>query len=324
MHLADERLIGALDQGTTGTRFMVFDHAARARAGAYREHRQFFPRPGWVEHDADEIWQNTRSVIAEALRSADIAPDRISAIGVTNQRETVVVWDSSTGEPVHNAIVWQDRRTADHVRALQREGKSEDIRARTGLTPDPYFSATKLAWLLREVPGLRARAERGELLAGTVDTWLIWKLTGAHVTDATNASRTMLFNLHAMDWDADLLALFGVPREVLPEVRPSSSVYGEFDLGALLGGPSTGVPVAGDLGDQQAALFGQACFAPGDSKNTYGTGSFLLRNTGPTPVESRHGLLTTVAYHLPQQAPCYALEGSVFIAGAAVQWLRQR
>jgi glycerol kinase len=320
--MSDEPLIGAIDQGTTGTRFMAFGTDGTPRARAYREHRQIFPRPGWVEHNAEEIWQSTCAVVAEALSAGGIAPERIAAVGVSNQRETTVVWDASTGRCVHNAIVWQDRRTAPRIREIEREGRGADIRERTGLKPDPYFSATKLEWLLQNVAGLRERAERGEALAGTVDTWLIWKLTGAHVTDPTNASRTMLFNLRTMDWDEELLALFGVPRAMLPEVRPSSALYGECDLGRVAGGASARVPVAGDLGDQQAALFGQACFAPGDTKNTYGTGSFLLRNTGETPVESRHGLLTTVAYHLPGAPPRYALEGSVFITGAAVQWLR--
>jgi glycerol kinase len=314
--MADDVYVGAIDQGTTGTRFMVFNRAGVPVGHAYREHSQIYPRPGWVEHDAREIWRNALAVVSEALSNVGIKPARLAAIGVTNQRETAVVWDRRTGEPVCNAIVWQDRRTADRCRELERNGVADLLVRKTGLPPDPYFSATKLEWLLQNVPGLREQAQSGNVLAGTVDAWLIWKMTGRHVTDATNASRTMLFNLHEMRWDDELLELFGVPRALLPEVRPSSEVYGTF---ALDGMP---VPVAGDLGDQQAALFGQACFSSGDTKNTYGTGAFLLRNTGERPVTSRNGLLTTVAYHLPGRPACYALEGSVFIAGAAVQWLR--
>jgi len=314
--MTEEQFIGALDQGTTGTRFIVFDRAGRPLGSAYREHCQVYPRPGWVEHDAAEIWRNAGAVVGEALGSVGVGAGRLAAIGVTNQRETVVVWDRRTGEPVCNAIVWQDRRTAGRCRELEAAGMGGMLRRKTGLPPDPYFSATKLEWLLANVPGLRERAERGEVLAGNIDAYLIHRMTGRHVTDATNASRTLLFDLHEMRWDEELLELFGVPAAMLPEVRPSSEVYGEFAL------DGTGVPVAGDLGDQQAALFGQAGFAPGDTKNTYGTGAFLLRNTGEQPVESGNGLLTTVAYHLPGRPPCYALEGSVFIAGAAVQWLR--
>jgi glycerol kinase len=312
--MAAESYVGAIDQGTTGTRFIVFDRAGLSVGQAYREHRQVFPRPGWVEHDAAEIWRNAQAVIAEALAKVGVKADRLAAIGVTNQRETVVVWDRRSGEPVCNAIVWQDRRTAARCRELN--DMAEAIRRKTGLKPDPYFSATKLEWLLANVPGLRERARRGEVLTGNVDAYLIFRMTGRHVTDATNASRTMLFDLRAMRWDAGLFDLFGVPAAMLPEVRPSSEVYGNFPIGGV------DVPVAGDLGDQQAALFGQAGFSPGDTKNTYGTGAFLLRNTGETPFESRSGLLTTVAYHLPGRPPCYALEGSVFIAGAVVQWLR--
>jgi glycerol kinase len=314
--MADDQYVGAIDQGTTGTRFMLFGRDARPVARAYREHAQLFPRAGWVEHDAAEIWRNTQAVIDEALGAAGIEPTRVAAIGITNQRETTVVWDPATGEPLCNAIVWQDRRTASRVREVEAQGRAEAIRAKTGLPLDPYFSATKLEWLLGNVLGLRDRAEKGEALFGTIDTWLIWKLTGAHVTDPTNASRTMLFDLHQMQWDDELLDLFGVPRPMLPEVRTSSEVYGECDLAGAR------VPVAGDLGDQQAALFGQAGFETGATKNTYGTGSFLLRNTGLQPIESTNGLITTVAYQLPDHGVCYALEGSVFITGAAVQWLR--
>jgi glycerol kinase len=315
--------IGAIDQGTTGTRFMAFDRQGVPVARAYREHRQIYPQAGWVEHDPEEVWRNALAVTSEALAQAGIRPESIAAIGVTNQRETSLVWDAVTGKPLHNAIVWQDRRTAARCSELQQSGWAEGIRAKTGLPCDPYFSATKLEWLLQNVPGLRARAEAGRALFGTVDTWLIWKMTGAHVTDASNASRTMLFNLHTLDWDNELLALFGVPQAMLPSVRPSAEIYGSFGLGMALCKPSRHeVPVAGDLGDQQAALFGQAGFGVGDTKNTYGTGSFLLRNTGSTPVESQHGVLTTIAYWLPGSPVCYALEGSVFITGAAIQWLR--
>ncbi len=314
--MSETAFIGALDQGTTGTRFMVFRPDGLPVARAYREHRQIFPRPGWVEHDAEEIWENARAVTAEALAEAGIGPAQLAAVGVTNQRETVVVWDRQTGRPLHGALVWQDRRTADRCRELQREGRAERIRELTGLALDPYFSATKLEWLLRNAPQVREAARDGRALAGTIDTYLIHRMTGRHVTDPTNACRTMLFNLRATDWDEELLGLFGVPRGMLAEVRPSAEVYGEFVLDGAT------VAVAGDLGDQQAALFGQAGFHAGETKNTYGTGSFLLRNTGAQVVASRHGLLTTVAYQLPGRPPCYALEGSVFITGAAIQWLR--
>jgi glycerol kinase len=314
--MADAQYIGALDQGTTGTRFMIFDRMGVPVARAYREHEQIYPAPGEVEHDAREIWRNALAVISTALSESGMEASQLAATGVTNQRETVVVWDRRTGEPVANAIVWQDRRTAERCREMAEQGLAGALRRKTGLPPDPYFSATKLEWMLKAMPDLRQRAERGEVLAGTIDSWLIWKMTGQHVTDATNASRTMLFDLGTMGWDDELLDLFSVPRAMLPEVKTSAEVYGHFDLGG------TRVPVAGDLGDQQAALFGQAGFYPGDTKNTYGTGSFLLRNTGGERVASTNGLLTTVAYDLPGHEACYALEGSVFIAGAAVQWLR--
>jgi len=321
--MADDLYIGAIDQGTTGTRFMAFNRQGAAVARAYREHPQIYPQAGWVEHDPEEIWCNTQAVISEAISQAELRPGQIAALGVTNQRETSVVWDPVTGKPFHNAIVWQDRRTAARCTRLQEKGWANRIRAKTGLPLDPYFSATKLEWLIENVPDLRARAETGKALFGTVDTWLIWKMTGVHVTDASNASRTMLFNLHSLDWDDELLDLFGIPRAMLPAVRSSAETYGSFDLGNPCGKPSGHeVPVAGDLGDQQAALFGQAGFSVGDTKNTYGTGSFLLQNTGRTAVASRHGLLTTVGYWLPARPVCYALEGSVFITGAAVQWLR--
>jgi glycerol kinase len=320
--------IGAIDQGTTGTRFMVFNREGKPIAAAYKEHRQIYPEAGWVEHDADEIWLNTLEVMAQACASAGIGPERLAAIGVTNQRETAVLWEAHTGRPVYNAIVWQDRRTADRCRALVHEGASGDIRAKTGLPVDPYFSATKLEWLLDRDPELRARAQAAELHFGTVDSWLLWKLTGAHVTDVTNASRTLLFNLHTLSWDPELLNLFRIPRALLPRVKCSAERYGYFEpsrhqaLREVWGDNAPAIPVSGALGDQQAALFGQAAYAPGEMKVTVGTGSFLLRHTGGEPVESRHGLLTTVAYALPDQPACYALEGSVFITGAAVQWLR--
>jgi glycerol kinase len=319
--------VGAIDQGTTGTRFMAFDRRGRVAANAYERHEQQYPQPGWVEHDPTEIWETTRAVIDRGLAEADIDPAQLAAIGVTNQRETTVLWDRETGEPVHNAIVWQDRRTTDRIEELQAAGKGEWIRERTGLEPDAYFSATKLEWLLergdpvgtdRGGRDLRTRAQAGELCFGTIDAWLIYNLTGEHVTDVTNASRTMLFDIHEMAWDDDLLAEFDVPRAVLPEVRSSAAVYGHTDPETV----GARVPVAGALGDQQAALFGQACFDPGDAKNTYGTGSFYLLNTGERAVDSEHGLLTTVAFQLPGQPPQYALEGSIFVTGAAIEWLQ--
>ncbi|WP_159904002.1 glycerol kinase GlpK [Salinirussus salinus] len=327
----DGTYVGAIDQGTTGTRFMVFDRRGQVVANAYERHEQYYPEPGWVEHDPVEIWENTTATIREALAAADLVPDQLAAIGVTNQRETTLLWDGATGEPVHRAIVWQDRRTTDRVEELEAAGRTEWIRATTGLEPDPYFSATKLEWLLENADPIklertrpadvRDRAQAGEVLFGTVDSWLVWKLTGAHVTDVTNASRTMLFDIHAGEWDDDLLAEFSVPRACLPEVRPSSDgdYYGHTDPEGFLGAE---VPVAGALGDQQAALFGQTCFEPGDAKNTYGTGSFVLLNTGSEAVESDHGLLTTVAFQRSGEPMQYALEGSVFVTGAAIEWLQ--
>ena len=326
----DGTYVGAVDQGTTGTRFMIFDREGQVVANAYERHEQHYPEPGWVEHDPVEIWENTRATARDALASADLTPDQLAAVGVTNQRETTLLWDATTGEPVHRAIVWQDRRTTDRVEELEAAGRAEAIRAKTGLEPDPYFSATKLEWLLenadpveleRTPPAdVRDRAAAGEVLFGTIDAWLVWKLTGAHVTDVTNASRTMLFDIHAGEWDDDLLAEFGVPRACLPEVRPSSDddYYGHTDPERF----GAAVPVAGALGDQQAALFGQTCFEPGDAKNTYGTGSFVLLNTGPEAVESDHGLLTTVAFQRSGEPLQYALEGSVFVTGAAIEWLQ--
>jgi glycerol kinase len=307
----------ALDQGTTSSRAIVFDESGAEVAIAQREFQQIFPRPGWVEHDPLEIWDSQLAVARQALQRAGLAAGDLAALGITNQRETVVVWDRVTGLPVTNAIVWQDRRTAEVCDRLKREGHEPLFRERTGLVLDPYFSGTKLAWILDHVPGARRDASR--LAFGTVDSWLLWKLTGGalHATDVTNASRTLLWNLHSGDWDGELLRLLDVPREILPEVRSSSEVYGET-LAELLGAP---VPIAGVAGDQQAALFGQACLRPGMVKNTYGTGCFLLMNTGERPVVSRHELLTTPAWKIGGRTE-YALEGSVFVAGAVVQWLR--
>ena len=313
------KYIMALDQGTTSSRCILFDHSGRICSVAQKEFTQYYPQPGWVEHDAQEIWDTTLEVARIAMLKIKANAAQIAGIGITNQRETTIVWDKNTGEPVYNAIVWQCRRTSEMVDALIENGHGEMIRAKTGLVPDAYFSGTKLRWILDCVPGVRERAEAGELLFGTVDTWLIWKLTGgaAHVTDYTNASRTMLFDIHRLCWDEELLQLLNIPRCMLPEVRPSSQVYGwtQFEL---LGGE---IPVAGAAGDQQSALFGQCCFEPGDVKNTDGTGCFLLMNTGSDPVMSKNGLITTIAATLPGQVQ-YALEGSVFTAGAAIQWLR--
>ncbi len=311
----------AIDQGTTGTTCLVLDHECRVLGRAYSEFTQYFPQPGWVEHDATEIWTTVLRVAREAVEQAKAAEPSMTleAIGITNQRETIVVWDRKTGEPVGRAIVWQDRRTAARCRQLKQQGKEEWVRARTGLVLDPYFSATKLEWLLENTPGVRARADAGELAMGTIDSWLVWNLTAGerHVTDPTNASRTMLYNIDTLDWDDELLEMFSVPRSMLPKVRPSSEVYGEAKAD-LFGAP---VVVAGIAGDQQAALFGQGCFAAGQGKNTYGTGAFLLLHTGTQRVASTTGLLTTVACG-PRGEPAYALEGAIFIAGAAIQWLR--
>jgi glycerol kinase len=309
--------IGALDQGTTSTRFLVFDRAARVVACAQKEHRQIYPQPGWVEHDAEEIWDRTQEVIAEAMAHGGLRATDLAAIGITNQRETTVVWDRRTGTPVGNAIVWQDMRVASEVARLAREIGNEFFRRRTGLPLSTYFSALKLRWILENVDGARPRAEAGELLFGNIDSFLVWKLTGQHVTDVTNASRTQLMNLKALTWDPELLKVFSVPAEMLPRICSSSEIYGR-----VREGPLSGVPVAGILGDQQAALVGQTCLKRGEAKNTYGTGCFLLMSTGEKPVESKHGLLTTVGYKLGTQPACYALEGSVAIAGALVQWLR--
>ena len=311
------KYILALDQGTTSSRAIIFDKKGAIVADAQQEFRQIFPKPGWVEHDADEIWATQRSVAADALGKAGLTSTDIAAIGITNQRETTVVWDRATGKPICNAIVWQDRRTSGACDRLKQAGKAPMIRRKTGLVVDAYFSGTKLQWILKNVPGARARARRGELAFGTIDSWLVWNLTGGrtHVTDVSNASRTMLCNLKTCDWDDELLTLFDIPRSMLPQVRDSSEVYGEC---TLWGGA---IPIAGIAGDQQAALFGQVCRQPGMVKNTYGTGCFMLMNTGTKPVMSKNNLLTTVAWRIGGRTE-YALEGSIFIAGAVVQWLR--
>ncbi|MCS7068450.1 MAG: glycerol kinase GlpK [Meiothermus sp.] len=310
----------ALDQGTTSSRAIVFDLEGQPRAMAQQEFMQHFPQPGWVEHDPLEIWQTQRQVAREAIQQAAIQPGEIVALGITNQRETTVLWERATGRPVHRAIVWQDRRTAGICDELKAHGYEGVFRQKTGLVLDAYFSGTKVKWLLDNLPGLRERAGKGELCFGTIDSWLIYNLTGGrvHATDVSNASRTLLFNLHTLRWDEHLLGILGIPRALLPEVRPSAGLFGET-LPELLG---AAIPIAGVAGDQQAALFGQACFTPGMAKNTYGTGCFMLMNTGQTQVESRRGLLTTVAWQLEGAPPEYALEGSVFVAGAVVQWLR--
>jgi len=310
----------ALDQGTTSSRAIVFDRAGRIASVAQQEFPQIFPQPGWVEHDATAIWSTQLAVARQALRKLGATPADIAGIGITNQRETTVLWDRATGQPVCNAIVWQDRRTAARCDALRDQGKGALVQRKTGLMLDAYFSATKLEWMLDHVPGARQRAERGELAFGTVDSWLVWNLTGGrlHVTDASNASRTLLFNIHTLQWDDALLALFRIPRRLLPTVMPSSSLLGETD-GAVLGAP---IAIAGIAGDQQAATFGQACFQPGMAKNTYGTGCFMLMNTGTAAVPSASRLLTTVAWAGPDTQACYALEGSVFMGGATIQWLR--
>jgi glycerol kinase len=311
------KYVASIDQGTTSTRCILFDTAGAIVAVDQREHDQIFPQPGWVEHDPLQIWSRTQSVVAGALSKAKATARDLASIGITNQRETAVVWEKATGKPVHNAIVWQDTRTAAICAKLARQGGQYRFQNRVGLPLATYFSGPKIKWLLDNVPGLKKRAARGELLFGNIDTWLIWNLTGRHVTDVTNASRTMLMNLKTLDWDTSMLKVLGVPREMLPEIRSSSEVYGEATLDVL-----RGVPVAGDLGDQQAALFGQTCYSKGEAKNTYGTGCFMLLNTGTTPVVSKNGLLTTLGYKLGDAPAVYALEGSIAIAGALVQWLR--
>ncbi len=311
--------IMALDAGTTSNRCILFDKTGRICSMAQKEFTQYFPKPGWVEHDANEIWSSQLGVAVEAMHKIGVAAEEIAAIGITNQRETTIVWDKETGEPIYNAIVWQCRRTSEYCDSLKERGLTESFRKKTGLVVDAYFSGTKLKWILDHVEGARERAERGELLFGTVDTWLIWRLTKGkvHVTDYSNASRTMLFNIVDLDWDEDILKEFGIPREMLPQVKESSSVYGMADE-SFFGAP---IPIGGAAGDQQAALFGQTCFARGDAKNTYGTGCFLLMNTGDKPVFSKNGLVTTIAWGMNGRVT-YALEGSIFVAGAAIQWLR--
>jgi glycerol kinase len=315
-----KRYVLALDQGTTGSTALVMDPEGQVRGRGYAELPQYFPQPGWVEHDPEEIWVTTTQALAHALTTARIVPAEVAAIGITNQRETTILWERSSGRPVHNAIVWQCRRTAGMCDRLKAEGAEPRVRDKTGLVLDAYFSGTKIRWLLDHLPGLRERAERGELCFGTVDAWLLWRLTegAVHATDPSNASRTLCFNIRTLGWDAELCRLLGVPMPLLPRVMPSAGVFGET---AGRGPFRHGVPVAGIAGDQQAALFGQTCFAPGMAKNTYGTGCFALLNTGPTPVPSARGLVTTVAWQL-DGTTTYALEGSVFVAGAALQWLR--
>jgi glycerol kinase len=312
-------LLLALDQGTTSSRAIVFDETGRIRAVAQREFKQHYPQAGWVEHDATEIWKAQLAVAIEAMASLKLKAADVAAIGITNQRETIVLWDRATGRPLHHAIVWQDRRTAGACDKLRAAGHEPTIHAKTGLLLDPYFSGTKIAWLLDNVDGARAAAEAGRLACGTIDSWLLWNLTGGavHATDASNAARTLLMNIHEGDWDDELLALFRVPRSLLPDIRSSSEIYGEVAMGS----PLAGIKIAGIAGDQQAALFGQTCFERGTAKNTYGTGCFLLMNTGETAIDSKHRLLTTIAWRLGDRTE-YALEGAVFIGGAAVGWLR--
>ncbi|GES34558.1 glycerol kinase GlpK [Streptomyces angustmyceticus] len=318
-----EKYVAAIDQGTTSSRCIIFDHGGAIVAVDQREHRQIFPKPGWVEHDATEIWSTVQAVVAGALTRAGLRADQLSALGITNQRETTVLWDRATGRPVHHAIVWQDTRTAQLCAELGGADGQDRFREATGLPLASYFSGPKAAWLLDEVPGLRARAERGEIAFGTIDSWLIWNLTGGidggvHVTDVTNAGRTMLMNLSTLQWDPAILSAMNIPAAILPEIRSSAEVYGTA-VGQL-----HGVPVASALGDQQAAVFGQTCYGVGEAKNTYGTGSFLLLNTGNRPVPSKNGLLTTMGYQLGGEAPVYCLEGSIAITGALVQWFRDQ
>ncbi len=313
--------VGALDQGTTSSRFMIFDHSGGVVGIHQLEHEQIYPKPGWVEHDPLEIWARCREVITGALDRAGIKASDLAAVGVTNQRETTVVWDRKTGKPVYNAIVWQDTRTADIINEFAKDGGQDRLRAKVGLPLATYFSGPKVKWILDNVAGARDRANAGDLLFGNIDTWCIWNLTGGvnggvHVTDVSNASRTMLMNLETLDWDPEILKLMGIPRSMLPAIKPSSAVYGTAK------GELEGIPVAGDLGDQQAALFGQTCFSAGEAKNTYGTGCFMLMNTGEKIVPSKSGLLTTLSYKIGDQPAIYALEGSIAITGALVQWLR--
>jgi glycerol kinase len=313
--------VGALDQGTTSTRFMIFDHSGGVVGIDQKEHEQIYPKPGWVEHDALEIWTRCQEVIKGALQKTGLKASDLAAVGITNQRETAVVWDKTTGKPVHNAIVWQDTRTDTICNELAKDGGQDRFRAKVGLPLATYFSGPKVKWLLENVEGLRAKAEAGDLAFGNIDSWCLWNLTGGvdgglHITDVTNASRTMLMNLETLDWDPEILKIMGIPKAMLPQIRPSSEVYGKC-VGEL-----AGIPVAGDLGDQQAAIFGQTCYAVGEAKNTYGTGNFMLLNTGTEPVQSKNGLLTTLGYKIGSQPAVYCLEGSIAITGALVQWLR--
>ena len=316
--------VGAIDQGTTSTRFMIFDHGGNEVARHQLEHEQILPQAGWVEHNPIEIWERTVSVVRTAMQKANLQATDLAALGITNQRETAVVWDKRTGRPYYNAIVWQDTRTDRIASALDRDGRGDIIRRKAGLPPATYFSGGKIQWILENVDGVREAAERGDAIFGNTDSWLLWHLTGGnHVTDVTNASRTMLMNLETLDWDDELLSFFNIPRQMLPEIRPSSdpATYGATSKDGPLRGD---VPLTGDLGDQQAAMFGQVCFAPGEAKNTYGTGNFMLLNTGTELVRSDNGLLTTVCYKFGDAAPVYALEGSIAVTGSAVQWLRDQ
>jgi glycerol kinase len=315
------KYVGAIDQGTTSTRFMIFDHAGQVVGIDQKEHEQIYPKPGWVEHDPMEVWASTQAVIAGALGKAHVDAKDLAAVGVTNQRETTVVWDKNTGKPVYNAIVWQDTRTDLICNELAKVGGQDRLRAKVGLPLATYFSGPKIKWILENVPGAREKADKGELYFGNMDCWVIWNVTGGvnggvHVTDVSNASRTMLMNLETLEWDEEILKLMGIPRSMLPDIKASSEVYGTA-VGAL-----AGIPVAGDLGDQQAALFGQTCFSAGEAKNTYGTGCFMLLNTGTKPIPSKNGLLTTLGYKIGKEPAVYALEGSIAITGALVQWLR--
>ena len=316
------KYVAAVDQGTTSTRFMIFDHKGAVVGFDQKEHEQIYPKPGWVEHDALEIWQATQDVIKGALDKLHIDVKEIAAVGVTNQRETAVVWEKATGKPVYNAIVWQDTRTDQICNELAKDGGQDKFRLKVGLPLATYFSGMKVKWILDNVPGVREKAEKGEVLFGNIDTWVIWNLTGGpkggvHVTDVSNASRTFMMNLETLDWDPDMLAVLGVPRAMLPAIKASSEVYGHCRNSGL-----DGIPVAGDLGDQQAALFGQTCYDPGEAKNTYGTGCFMLMNTGTKPIQSKNGLLTTLGYKIGKEPAVYALEGSIAITGALVQWIR--
>jgi glycerol kinase len=313
--------VGAVDQGTTSTRFMVFDHSGDVVASDQKEHEQIYPKPGWVEHDANEIWQRTTEVIEAALNKASLKASDLAAVGITNQRETAVVWDKTTGEPVHNAIVWQDTRTDRIIDELSEDGGQDRLRSKTGLPLATYFSGPKIKWIFDNVDGVKEKAESGDVVFGTVDSWVAWNLTGGtqnglHITDVTNASRTLMMDLQSLDWDDDILGLLDVPRAMLPEIKPSSEVYGDA------AGVLQGVPLAGMLGDQQAAVFGQTCYSVGEAKNTYGTGNFLLLNTGTEAVQSKNGLLTTLGYKIGDQDAVYCLEGAIAITGALVQWLR--